>query len=181
MFELDMSRFQRRAGILGAATLIITLGASAYSTSARETTLPTDARTMTPGEIYGLYRDKSWQWKNGAGYMTDAGRRFSAWVDDENGKSWAEGRWTISKTGRLCFNATWHSTDGASPAKTCFSHRIDDGTIYQKREPDGDWYVFRHAEPRDDDEASKLVGADLVSAQIGTVKAALDTNQSSEQ
>jgi hypothetical protein len=180
ILKLVMSRFQRRVGILGAATLI-TLGGSAYSTSAQETALPAEARVMAPGEIYDLYRDKSWQWKSGAGYMKDSGRRFSAWIDDENGKSWAEGRWTISKTGRMCFNATWHSTDGAFPAKTCFSHRIDDGTIYQKREPDGDWYVFHHAEPHDDDEASKLADADLVSAQIATVKADLDSNQFSEQ
>lgn len=175
ILELDMSRFQRRAGILGTATLIALAG-SAYNTSAQETVLPAEARIMTPGEIHDLYRDKSWQWKSGAGYMTDTGRRFSAWVDDENGKSWAEGRWTISTTGRMCFNATWHSTDGAFPAKTCFSHRIDDGTIYQKREPDGDWYVFRHAEPRGDDEASKLADADLVSAQIADVKPALGSN-----
>ncbi|HEY6773050.1 MAG TPA: DUF995 domain-containing protein [Oxalicibacterium sp.] len=175
-----MSRFRLRAGILGAATLV-TLAGSACSVSAQESTLPAAARIMTPAEIHELYRDKSWQWKSGAGYTIDAGRQFSAWVDDENGKSWAEGRWIITETGRMCFNATWHSIDGAFPAKTCFSHRIDNGTIYQKREPAGDWYVFHHAEPRDEDEASKLVGADLVSAQIATVKTALDSTQFSEQ
>lgn len=47
-------------------------------------------------------------------------------------------------------------------SKTCFSHRIDNGTIYQKREPGGEWYAFRNAEVHQDDEASKLVSTDLV-------------------
>ena len=83
ILKLVMSRLQRRVGILGAATLIM-LGGSAYSTSAQETALRAGARIMTPGEIYDLYRDKSWQWKSGAGYMKDSGRRFSAWIDDDS-------------------------------------------------------------------------------------------------
>jgi hypothetical protein len=165
----------RRARFLGVATLITLVG-STYNTPAQGTALPAAARIMTPGEIYQLYRDKSWQWKSGAGYMQDSGRQFSAWVDSENGKSWAKGRWIITGTGRMCFKATWHSIDGAFPARTCFSHRVNNGTIYQKREPGGDWYVFQHAQPREDDEASKLAGADLVSAQIKAVKAAIDSN-----
>jgi hypothetical protein len=33
---------------------------------------------MTALELYTLYRDKSWQWENGAGLMREADRQFSA-------------------------------------------------------------------------------------------------------
>jgi hypothetical protein len=142
---------------------------------------PPGTRPMTAFEVYSLYKNKSWQWGNGAGHMTDAGRLFSAWVDSENGESWAEGRWVIAETGLLCLNATWHSRQGAFPAKTCFSHRVAEGTIYQKREPDGEWYVFRHTETREDDEARKLISADLVSQKRDSIKTALGAAQLSKQ
>jgi hypothetical protein len=142
---------------------------------------PSGTRAMTAFEVYALYKNKSWQWVNGAGYMTDAGRQFSAWSDGEKGKTWAEGRWVISDTGALCLDATWHSEQGAFPAKTCFSHRLGGGTIYQKREPNGEWYVFRHANAREDDEAHKLVPSDLVSQQRDSIKTALGMTQLPQQ
>lgn len=136
---------------------------------------------MAPGEIYELYRNKSWRWEDGAGHMKETARQFSAWTDGKNGKSWAEGRWVITESGRMCLDATWHSEQGAFPARTCFSHRVGKGTIHQKREPDGAWYVFRHAKPREDDEASKLVSEDLVTQQRDRMKAALEAAQPSAQ
>lgn len=136
---------------------------------------------MTAGEIYELYRDKSWQWDDGAGRMTGADRKFSAWADGGKGKSWAEGRWVITETGRMCLKATWHTEQGAFPAKTCFSHRIGNGAIHLMREPDGEWFMFRHAKIRDDDEANKLVSTDLVSQQRDEIKTVLDAAPSLEQ
>lgn len=179
MAKSTISRFSSHVGILSVVALLALTG-SAHWVSAEETVPPERARIMTPGEIYVLYRDKSWQWQSGAGYMKDQGRQFIAVVDGESGKSWAEGRWVITETGRMCLRATWHSTSGAFPANTCFSHRIDDGTIYQKSEPNGEWYIFRHAQPRPDDEASKLADADLVSDQMALVKTALNLEESSE-
>ncbi|WP_352566372.1 DUF995 domain-containing protein [Mesorhizobium australicum] len=167
------SRFNRFANALGAFTLTWLVG-SAGSASAQEVVLPKAARVMTPAEIHELYHDRSWRWKGGAAYLVDERRRFSAWVDDDTGKSWAEGNWIITETGQMCLNATWHSKAGRSPAMTCFSHSFDNGTIYQKREPAGSWYVFRHAQPRDQDEAKNLVRKDLVSTHILAVKTALD-------
>lgn len=169
----NTSRFNRFANALSAATLTWLLG-SVWSASAQEIVLPKTARVMTPAEIHDLYHDRSWRWKGGAAYLVDEHRRFSAWVDDDTGKSWAEGRWIITEAGQMCLNATWHSKAGQFPATTCFSHRLDNGTIYQKREPDGSWYVFRHAQPRDEDEGKKLVPTDLVSSRISAVKTALD-------
>ncbi|TIM42920.1 MAG: DUF995 domain-containing protein [Mesorhizobium sp.] len=37
---------------------------------------------------------------------------------------------------------------GAASALTCFSHRKKDGIVIQKREPDGEWYVFTHQDAR---------------------------------
>lgn len=165
------------------AWAIACIAAPALAASAQASEQPAGTRPMTAFEIYRLYKNKSWQWDNGAGQMTDvdAGRQFSAWADGEKGKSWAEGRWVIAENGLLCLNATWHSQQGAFPAKTCFSHRVGNGTIYQRREPDGKWYVFRHAEARDSDEAHKLVSTDLVSQQRDSIKTALGAAQLPEQ
>ena len=155
--------------------------APVLAASSPDTALPANARPLTADEIYKLYRDKSWQWDSGAGRMRDAGRQFSAWADGEMGISWADGRWAITETGQMCFNATWHSKQGAFPVKTCFSHLFNEGAIYQKREPDGQWFVFRHANIRKDDEASKLVSVDLVSQQRDVIRSALERAPTSGQ
>ncbi|WP_287246281.1 DUF995 domain-containing protein [Mesorhizobium sp.] len=175
---LLLSGFRMLTAVAWAVSCI---AAPAFASSSQVSVLPEGARRMTAGEIYDLYRDKSWQWDSGAGRMVGANRHFSAWTDGETGQSWAEGRWIITETGWMCLNATWHSEQGVFPAKTCFSHRIDNGTIYQKREPGGEWYAFRNAEVHQDDEASKLVSTDLVSRQLDAIKAALGAAQQSEQ
>ncbi len=145
-------------------------------------TIPAGTRVMTPFEIYVLYRDKNWQWTDGSGQMASADRRFTARVDGEKGKAWAEGRWMITTTGRMCFKADWHTEKGKFPVKTCFSHRIGDGVVYQKREPDGVWYVFRHADGRVEDEARKLVSISLASEKKnGELTAAEAALQSPKQ
>ncbi|MGB3387608.1 MAG: DUF995 domain-containing protein [Pseudaminobacter sp.] len=157
------------------------VAAPAIAASVPDPVLPENARNLTAGEIYELYRDRSWQWEHGAGRMKASGRQFSAWVDGEAGKSWADGRWIITDTGRLCLDATWHTGQGAFPAKTCFSHRAGEGRIYQKREPDGAWYVFLNSVHRQDNKAGDLVSEDLVSRQRDDIKAALGALQSPQQ
>ncbi|RNF35867.1 DUF995 domain-containing protein [Paracoccus methylarcula] len=147
----------------------------------RDTAKYPTARFMTVAEIQDIYKDKSWQWDNGVGYMKGSPQLFSAWSEDEAGKTWAEGRWLATNSSRMCFDATWHVRDGTFPDRTCFSHRVHEGTVYQKREPDGEWYIFRHAPPRAEDEASKLIPDDLVSEELEGVKAALASARSSEQ
>lgn len=134
--------------------------------------LPPGTTPLTAVELYVLYRDKSWQWTDGAGRMDSQDRRFRAWVDSDKGKSWAVGRWLVTDAGVMCLKAEWHSDQGVFPNRTCFAHRADGGTIYQKLEPGGSWYVFRHVEGRDDDEANKLVSADLVSGRLDELKPA---------
>ncbi|WP_051231260.1 DUF995 domain-containing protein [Kaistia adipata] len=156
-----------RAAALAVVAAVAVAGPVAAATaSVVEGEPPAGSAVMSAAELYALYQDKSWQWQSGAGRMDSTDRRFTAWVDGEKGKSWAEGRWLVTDGGRMCIKADWHSGQEVFPARTCFVHRIDGGTIYQKKEPDGQWYVFRHAQIRDDDEANKLVSADLVSGRL---------------
>lgn len=160
----------RGAALAMLAATVLAGPAIASTASTGEDGLPAGTTPLSAAELYKLYRDKSWQWADGAGRMNDAGRRFTAWVDGSKGKSWAEGRWTVTDAGLMCLKADWHSDQGVFPTRTCFAHRVGEGTIYQKLEPDGGWYVFRHAEGRDDDEASKLVSTDLVSERFDEMK-----------
>jgi hypothetical protein len=138
-----------------------------------EIELPPQARAMTGVELYLLYRDKSWLWPEGAGRMESQGRRFTAWSGKGEDASWAEGRWIVTDSGRFCLDATWHSSSAfARDTRICFSHRIHDGTIYQRKDPSGPWYVFRDPNSQED-EFGKLVGEDLVSAEMEKLKPAL--------
>lgn len=132
----------------------------------------TQARAMTAYELYVLYRDKSWQWTDGAGRMDTDGRRFTAISGSGRAASWAEGQWVITDRGRMCLDADWHSSTGVFPDRTCFDHRLDGQTIYQRRLPGGDWYVFKHTPAESDDEFTKLVRKDLISAGLKKAQAA---------
>ncbi|MCA1443451.1 DUF995 domain-containing protein [Ensifer sp. IC4062] len=162
---------------LGVMPVAILLGQSPASA---EAVVPEKSRAMTAAELYMIFRDKTWEWENGAGRMQDEGRIFRAWSQSETGVTWAEGRWTLNDHGQLCLRAVWHSQEAAARDTTCFSHRILDNTIYQKREPAGDWYVFKHARPMADDEFKKLVSEDLVGARLPLVQRLVTTQAKSK-
>lgn len=134
--------------------------------AAEAVVVPVQARAMTALELHDLYRDKTWQWGDGAGRFQEEGRIFRAWSGSGPKASWAVGRWTLTNDGQLCLRAVWHSPGGSSPNKTCFRHMFHDGTVYQKKEPSGAWYVFKHAALDKDDEYRKLVTQDTVSAKV---------------
>ncbi len=155
-------------GILPAALFLWSSPASA------EVAVPENARTMTGVELYMIFQGKTWTWESGAGRMESEDRAFRAWAQSATGESWAEGRWSVNDRGQLCLMAVWHSQSAAASSKTCFSHRTLDGTIYQKREPSGEWYVFRHAKAQAGDEFNRLVTEDLVAAKLAAVKERLE-------
>ncbi|WP_163268960.1 DUF995 domain-containing protein [Chelativorans alearense] len=155
-----------RPHALSAAVVGILTLASAAQVAANETVVPENARPMTGVELYMLYHDKSWQWPDGAARMHDNGRTFKAWSGSGPDASWATGRWIVTDTGRLCLKADWHTRAGTFDGKTCFAHRTDGQAIYQRKEPDGDWYVFRHEEPQEGGEPNILVRDDLVTAKL---------------
>ncbi|MCZ8548493.1 DUF995 domain-containing protein [Mesorhizobium qingshengii] len=161
------------ACLLTASCLLSTFASgSPIDIGSGDPTPPANARPMTGAELYMLYRDKSWPWPDGAGRLQTDGRRFTAWSGSGDKASWAVGRWTVSDQGRLCFKAQWHTVSGAYPNTTCFIHKKLGNIVYQKRQPSGDWYVFKHAEPADD-EFSKLADRDLVSNNLERIKADL--------
>ncbi|WP_026621942.1 hypothetical protein M728_005000 (plasmid) [Ensifer sp. WSM1721] len=129
------------------------------------------AAPLTHTELYNLYGQRSWIWKEGAGYFSVRQRRFTAWSREKGAPSYGVGRWFITEPGKLCFTADWHAKSGSAPATTCFSHRKRGGVIYQKREPDGEWYVFKHARPRSGDEFTKLRRGNYVSDRLETIQA----------
>lgn len=149
------------------ATLLATIN----PTSAEQ--LPKGTQPMTGVELYMLYRDRTWIWEDGAGRSEAQGRRFSAWAGSGNSATWAEGRWIVTDDGQLCLKADWHTSTGTYPDKTCFSHRHDRGTVYQKKEPSGAWYVFKHAVPAEGDEFNKLIPENQVSEKLDETRAAL--------
>jgi hypothetical protein len=161
---------QRRRSALAAA-LAGSLIIAGQGWAAAETAAPYQTmRPMTAVELHRLYRDRTWQWTDGAGLCQDQGRIFKAWSGSGADASWAEGRWIVTNSGRLCLKAKWHGKAGAASSSTCFSHRTDGRTIYQKKEPSGDWYVFKHAEPQPGDEFTKLVREDLVSTKLEALR-----------
>jgi hypothetical protein len=134
---------------------------------------PANARVMTAGELHAIYNDQTWVWSDGAGRMQSDGRRFVAWARSGASATWADGRWIITSGGRLCFKARWHSSDGSHPAKTCFVHKQHRGVIYQRKEPSGDWLIFKHAVSAEGDEIRKLTSEDLVSQELEKIKSRL--------
>ncbi|RFC00125.1 hypothetical protein B5K11_00075 [Rhizobium leguminosarum bv. trifolii] len=153
-----------------ALSLCLPLAAHGAETAANKPATPTP---LSAYELYRIYGDKTWVWNTGGGRFSDDGRRFVAWVNDKGKQSFAEGKWVVDDLGQLCMRATWTNAEGAARASTCFGHRKIGSTIYQRRQPDGNWYVFRHASVRGDDEFLKLVSMDSVSDKARDLKQVL--------
>lgn len=128
------------------------------------------AEPLTAFELYEIYKDKTWVWNTGGGRFNADGRTLVAWVNDGGKQSFAEGRWVINDLGQLCMRGTWTNAEGSGRDSTCFGHRKIGGTIYQKRQPHGDWYIFKHARTRPGDEFRKLVARDTVSDKARKLK-----------
>jgi hypothetical protein len=162
MFEGQRSRYgwrmDRSRGVLTLFVLLAGLGTPAGAATATADGLPDGARVMTPAELYVLYRDKNWQWADGAGRMESQNRRFTARIDGDKGKAWAEGRWRITWSGQMCFDAKWHLDQGVFPNKT-----------------------FRHAGGNKDDEARKLVSIETITPKTEALNLALPVAQSPTQ
>jgi hypothetical protein len=158
---------------------ILIIAASSLSLAACSATAapaPIDVQTATPltnAEIYKIYGQNSWIWKDGAGYFAVKQRRFAAWSEKSDKASYGVGRWFIMSGGKLCFRADWHAKDGSAAATTCFGHRKQDGVIFQRREPSGKWYAFKNAPAKTNDEINKLRRGNYVDARLGSIEARL--------
>lgn len=139
--------------------------AAAISPEMKRGKLPRGARYMTGQELFELYVGKTWLWGEGGGYFGARGV-FRARTYDKTGVTDGGGTWAVNDNGRMCFRAVWTAAAGVAKVNTCFDHVLLEGNIYQRRMPDGAWYVFRHATPQENDEYGKLVRGNLVSAMV---------------
>jgi hypothetical protein len=153
---------------MGIGSLEATAATKSKASIAAQTATP-----LTTDELFRLYANRSWIWKDGAGYFPSKQRRFVAATGKGSKGSYGVGTWFLTSPGKLCFRATWHAKSGAAPALTCFSHRQKNGVVYQKREPDGEWYAFKNAPTRRGDEYRKLRPGDYVDAKLNRIKAKL--------
>jgi hypothetical protein len=119
-----------------------------------------------------MFRGKTWLWPDGAAYFSPDGR-FLAWAGKEPAESVAEGTWRVTPKGRLCFRATWVSRTGKAPSESCFVHGLKSGDVLQRREPSGEWYVFKHRESTPEDEFQKLVAGNQVGSDVKKVRTAI--------
>ncbi len=136
-------------------------------------------RDLTTKELYGLYKDRSWIWKDGVAYFQVSRREFKAWTGQPGpDASYGDGRWFLPGNGKTCFRATWNTTVSSSQALTCFAHRIDDrGTVYMHKVPDGKWFVFSKMPPHPWDEAKKFKPGDRAAKGYLRNKAYVDSNK----
>ena len=182
--DTDNAFFRRRqrkplrvgAGLVCLAAALVQ--ASLVTSSAQG--LPDGAKPLKAFEMYMIYKDKTWLWKNGAGRFFSGDRKFLAWTSDEDEQTVAEGRYTLTNDGRMCMDALWTGESYSKRVKTCFDHRKDRGTIYQKREGDSGWYVFRDREVLPTDEANKLIDDDEVTARAGEIRKMLGAKNQTE-
>ncbi|URK89099.1 DUF995 domain-containing protein (plasmid) [Rhizobium sp. RCAM05350] len=145
---------------------------------AQSNILPKKTVPVTAHELRQIYSDKTWKWSAGGARFIGEGRRLIAFSEKPGKATFAEGRWKIYNNGRLCLVAVWVTQEGSAPANTCFRHVRDRGTIYQRREPDGDWYIFKTFRPKPGDEYAKLVKEDTVSPNMDRLKKSLTVSAS---
>ncbi|EFL88157.1 conserved hypothetical protein [Ahrensia sp. R2A130] len=100
--------------------------------------------------------------------MANSKRRFTSIISVREGK-YGEGNWYLPGKGKMCFRAIWHGGGGSARAVTCFSHHIAGRRIYQRREPDGEWYIFKNNPTRMKDEIRKVRYGDYVQHRLKKV------------
>ena len=111
------------------------------------------AKPMSRSVLSRLYRNKTWQWKDGSAYF--GFNRFTAHTKSNGQENFAVGTWRATDKGEMCFTANWFGANYKVRKTSCFPHREANGTVYQQT-PEGFWYVFKHSTPLVDDEYQKL-------------------------
>ncbi|HMF66593.1 MAG TPA: DUF995 domain-containing protein [Phyllobacterium sp.] len=162
-------------------TIIAAMGAGALDADAAQSKSkmakpPAMSEPLTSNELVKLYGNRSWIWKDGAGYFAVKQREFKAWTGEGAG-SYGVGHWFVTDPGKLCFKAVWYAKTGKASALTCFSHRKKGNIIFQKREPDGDWYPFKTSPARTGDEYRKVQPGDYATGRVDRMRTKFSQNQ----
>lgn len=150
MFKLII---KHTALMLVATAILVAVPATASSRVANKADA---AKDLTTQELYRIYKGRSWMWSDGGAYFRISRREFTAWVGHGRKSSIAKGIWYLPGRGKTCFRATWTAVKWKVGKRTCFAHRTDGKNIYQRKLPDGKWYVFKHTPVRRYDEFRKL-------------------------
>ena len=127
------------------------------------------AAPLAPAELVTLYADRTWVWDNGAAYFAKDGRQLRAWTDGQSA-SIGEGRWLVTKDGKLCMDAKWKTLTGSTKGRTCFRHHRLAGTIYQMKDPGGAWYVFQASPAQPGQEYDKFKPGDTTAATFEKIR-----------
>ncbi|WP_246672132.1 MULTISPECIES: DUF995 domain-containing protein [unclassified Mesorhizobium] len=128
----------------------------------------------TAFELQLLYADRTWNWENGAAYF-GMDRRIKAWTAGKDSPAVAEGRWLVTETGKMCMELAWRSkTYTTKPRRTCYSHRVENGNIEQRKDPDGVWYDFKHAKDDPADEHRKFEAGNTKGPQFDQARKLID-------
>jgi hypothetical protein len=165
-----MNKMKRMSAIVLSIATLIT-GSWLTDAYGQPMRLPKNTVPLTANEVRAIYSDKTWKWEAGGGRFIAKNRKFIAYSEEGGIPAIAEGRWQVNDQGRLCMVAMWETKDGRSRAKSCFRLVRDRGTIYQRREPKGNWFVLKSYKPKPDDEFHKLVADDTVTSNIKRFKA----------
>ena len=147
---------------------------------ATESSAPVEAAAKpeiapTAFELQLLYADRTWNWKDGAAYF-GMDRRLQAWTAGQDSPAVAEGRWLVTENGKMCMELAWRSkTYTTKPQRTCYSHRVENGNIEQRKDPDGAWYDFKHTKDDPADEHRKFEAGNTKGAQFDEIRKLIDT------
>lgn len=134
-------------------------------------------RPMSATELRRLYSGKTWLWESGGGYMDPNGRFDAVTGSDRKRATVANGKWSTSNKGRMCFQGLWKTAAGKSRSETCFTHYVWGDAIYQRREPGGTWYAFKRSPVEEADEFNKLVEGNRIADQMRSQQAAQSSSQ----
>jgi hypothetical protein len=150
-------------------------GAGAATSAAADAQPARRGVPLSPTELFSLYQGRTWLWAAGGAYFSPQPRTFVAWSRAAEGDSYAEGKWLITTDGQVCFRAKWHSRQSVASALTCFAHKRVENTIYQRRLPKGDWYVFKSPREGEAQEYSNFKPGDDATAAAETVRLSIES------
>jgi len=133
------------------------------------------ATAPTAFELQLLYADRTWNWADGAAYFAKD-RSLRAWSQGKDTASVGEGRWLVTNTGKMCMDLAWRGkTYSSKLQRTCYSHRIEGGKIEQRKDPNGQWYSFKHTPETASDEYKKFDQGDGKGGQFEAARKLIDT------
>nr|WP_197031570.1 DUF995 domain-containing protein [Mesorhizobium ciceri] len=136
------------------------------------------AAVPTAYELQLLYAGRTWIWKDGAAYFARDNRHLRAWTSGQDTATVAEGRWLVTKDGKMCMELAWRSKSyTGEPHRTCYSHRIQGRNIEQRKDPDGEWYGFKRSPEDPSDEYKKFEAGDTKGAQFEETRKLVDAKK----